>query len=45
MQRNLANGRLIVESDGTAITPFVIRDTASWYKYCKLMLAFLEMQH
>jgi hypothetical protein len=26
---NLANGRLIVESDGTAITPFVIRDTAA----------------
>jgi hypothetical protein len=26
---NFANGRLITESDGTAITPFVIRDTAA----------------
>jgi hypothetical protein len=26
---NFANGRLITESDGTAITPFVVRDTAA----------------
>jgi hypothetical protein len=26
---NFANGRLITESDGSAVTPFVVRDTAS----------------